>query len=565
MLSARTVRDEPVFLWIVSAWFCALLYFNPRILALAGAVDGFAAKAAVVLFVVCLDIFWLHAVYNVTMIVASAVLRKTETEPALPPPVFFPKTAVLYATRNDFRPECAESCVRLDYPDFRVFILDDGTTAFARAEVDRWAAGHPERVSVIRRDSCAGYKAGNLNHALRRLKDDFPYFAVCDADGLLPADFILKLLPYFEAHPDAAFVQAVQRANPRQSGAFGRALGHAVASHYRHFVKARNRFGFVMFYGHGALLKTSVWEEAGGFPEIVTEDLAFAAKARTLGYRGYYTERVACDEDFPPTFARLRTRSEKWIRGTGEFIKTGYAAFLRSRRVTWFEKLDVLIGALTHYQSLVMLVFLALLGAVLPVYYAHFRYPGSYFLMPVPHGKSALEYLAHIRYHIFWSPDFYLMMALTFLGPALPAILDLRRRPAALLRHLSASQFIFMASLVAEAAAALAFLTTGRARFRNTHDAAETAGRGWKSFHPNHPIVSGAEVLTGGVLLWMGLATRNLWFMVPASGLLAAPWVDRLDWDRAPGRLLAGVPFGIGALVFGLVSLDLAVSWSGAR
>ena len=64
-------KDEPVFLWIVTSWICALLYFNPRLLALTYAAPNFFAKICVVTFVLCLDSFWLFAIYNSTMIAVS--------------------------------------------------------------------------------------------------------------------------------------------------------------------------------------------------------------------------------------------------------------------------------------------------------------------------------------------------------------------------------------------------------------------------------------------------------------------------------------------------------------
>jgi cellulose synthase/poly-beta-1,6-N-acetylglucosamine synthase-like glycosyltransferase len=55
------------------------------------------------------------------------------------------------------------------------------------------------QMRVIRRPAGSpGWKAGNINYALRRLQaEGFTHFAVCDADGVLPKDFVKRTLQYF--------------------------------------------------------------------------------------------------------------------------------------------------------------------------------------------------------------------------------------------------------------------------------------------------------------------------------------------------------------------------------
>ncbi len=559
-------KDEPVFLWIIICWLCAILYFDPRLFALTYAAPNFLARICVVIFVLCLDIFWLYAIYNTTMILASLWLRRQTFEPDLPSLTDFPKTAILYTTRNDFRKEAVETYLDLDYPNFHIFILDDSTLPEYCLEVDQWSKKYPHNVTVIRRPDRRAFKAGNLNHALRQIQHEYPFFAVCDSDGPLPKKFIGSLLPYFKAYPDAAFIQTAQEHDPFQKDPFGQAMGPMVSQHYRYFVKTKNRFGFVMFYGHGALIKTEVWQKMGGFPELVAEDLAFAAKARELGYRGIYTERVTCSEDFPPTYGRLRIRTEKWITATSEFIKKGYASFFRARHIPWFEKMDVIISACSHYQTSIMLLFLLMLGTLMPTYYSNFRYPGSFLLMPVPQGKSVFEYLIHIRYHIFWSLDFYFMMALSILAPTIPAIIDLYKKPVRLFQYLALSNFVFMGSLVTEASAVIVFLLTGKAVFRNTHSHSAAKERQdliakFFSFHPNSGAVFLSEVLMGLVLFALGVQTKNLWFMAPAAAMVLSPLFYRTGW-KGWIKPFTAIPFLIGTLIFVLVSLDLWMCWS---
>jgi cellulose synthase/poly-beta-1,6-N-acetylglucosamine synthase-like glycosyltransferase len=48
-----------------------------------------------------------------------------------------PPVALLYTTCNDFVERSVRSCTEQDYPDHRVYILDDGTDPECRARIDR--------------------------------------------------------------------------------------------------------------------------------------------------------------------------------------------------------------------------------------------------------------------------------------------------------------------------------------------------------------------------------------------------------------------------------------------
>ena len=49
-----------------------------------------------------------------------------------------------------------------------------------------------------------GFKAGSLNNTLRTVATDAEFFAVADADSVLPPDFVRRLVPYFSADPAVA-------------------------------------------------------------------------------------------------------------------------------------------------------------------------------------------------------------------------------------------------------------------------------------------------------------------------------------------------------------------------
>jgi cellulose synthase/poly-beta-1,6-N-acetylglucosamine synthase-like glycosyltransferase len=146
----------------------------------------------------------------------------------------------------DFQAEAIATCLNQDYPDFHVFLLDDSTRPEFRAAVEGFHAQHPERTTLIRRATRQGFKAGNLNHALRGEAAAYPYFAVVDADERLPADFLRRTVPHLQSS-DVAFAQANHAPNPTQHSAFARQMGPTILPFWQVHCKPRNRFGFVIF------------------------------------------------------------------------------------------------------------------------------------------------------------------------------------------------------------------------------------------------------------------------------------------------------------------------------
>ncbi|GAG47004.1 unnamed protein product, partial [marine sediment metagenome] len=234
----------------------------------------------------------------------------------------------------DFVEESAESCVRQDYPAFTVYILDDSSDATCRRRVDSFASRYPDRVKVVRREGRRGFKAGNINHALSRVVTTEPLFALVDADEVLPPSFLRRMTPRLVADPTCGFVQANHRSNPNHASPLQRALGDGIDIHWRWYQPLRNRYGFVMLLGHGAIIRRRCWKHVGGFPELVSEDLAFAMRLREAGWRGQFVEDVIGYEDFPESIRAFRVRHMKWTRGTCELFSREFGRLLRSRRIS---------------------------------------------------------------------------------------------------------------------------------------------------------------------------------------------------------------------------------------
>lgn len=254
------------------------------------------------------------------------------------------RVAALYLTCDDFNANACESLTRQTGVDVRVFILDDSADEARRAEVDAWVAGR-HGVHVIRRGGRAGFKAGNINHWLRTCGGaaEFPFALAVDADEVVPPDFTSRLLAAIEP-TGAAFAQGCHEACPAVTP-FQKLLGLHVAAVWRYVTPARNLIGLPWMLGHGVLFRVAAIEEVGGFPEIVSEDLALTIALAERGRTGVAVPDATAWEEFPPTCAVYWRRLRRWITADTELVRTFLPRLWRSA-LPVLPKLDLTLREL---------------------------------------------------------------------------------------------------------------------------------------------------------------------------------------------------------------------------
>jgi cellulose synthase/poly-beta-1,6-N-acetylglucosamine synthase-like glycosyltransferase len=566
----RNWRPKPHFyLTILTLWALAVAWFHPQLATLPALGKTIWAKGALWFFVLFIDIAWGYAAYNIGVIVFGAwYARRTRGLPREEATTLErPAVALLYTTCNDFVERSVRSCVEQDYADHRVYILDDGTDPECRARIDRFAAAHPARVRVIRRADRRAYKAGNLNHALATFARE-PLFALVDADEILPPHFLKTLVPRLLSQPDCGFVQATHRCNPHTSSSLARDVGPGVDSHWRWYHPLRNDYGFVMLLGHGALVRRQTWCDADGFPELVSEDLAFALRAREAGWRGRFAEDVVCFEEFPENVRAFRVRHMKWTRGTCEFLLRETARLLRSRRITWVEKLDILLPTLNLPLSFLFFLFVLDANLVLTSLYGNIAtmtwvIGGRPWLVPVLRLNPAFDVLDRT--------DLYVVTLIALISPVLCFVIDMARQPRRLWTFLARSTALYGALGPLSSIGVVLFALTRRAVFHVTADRARLrthrdglAGRLRRSLlefarrsHPDDPLVQGIELVCGAILVSLACVTVQLPFLGLALGYLMLPVLHHVRWDWLPVQAAIQLPLILIVLGVALGSLSL--------
>ncbi|HXD30969.1 MAG TPA: glycosyltransferase family 2 protein [Pyrinomonadaceae bacterium] len=256
-------------------------------------------------------------------------------------------------TCDDFDQVACDSCFDQNYSSARFFICDDSAGNKCKDQVDEWAKAN-EKAIVIRRPNRSGFKAGNLNNVIASfVREEF--ILICDADEVLECNFVRSLLPYFD-RPDIGFVQARHCVSSLAVTRFAELLGRVTDIFFNYNLPLRNRFGFVSCFGHGVMIRRSVWQEIGGFPEMTSEDLAFASRALAAGYRGVYAEEVVAREAFPPSYTALLRKYRRVVEGTIEYFTREFPRLVRSPQATWTEKVDLFITYSSCFMGLVWMI-----------------------------------------------------------------------------------------------------------------------------------------------------------------------------------------------------------------
>jgi len=552
-------RKPYLFIFVFAIWGLLLIWFHPRLVSILEDSANTFQWLSLGYFIIFVEIAWLYGVYNISIVLFSIIDRaipanefvydKYAEMPAV-------RVAVLYTTCNDFIEESALSCIKLDYKKFKLYILDDSSNEEYKLKIDTFAKIYGDKVQVIRRKHRTGYKAGNLNNALAKYVTE-PLFAIVDADEILPPDFLRRMVPRLVSDKHCGFVQANHVCIKGEDNKLKKDMYLGVDIHWKWYQPLRNRFGFVMFLGHGALLKASCWKQINGFPEIVSEDLAYAIAIREHGYYGTFARDVVCKEDFPETVRAFRIRHIKWTRGTCEFLSHCMSGLVRSRNISLVEKLDILFPTINLPMTLFFFIFMVNSGIVMPlVMGTHqdvtFVISGVEYAFPM----ITLPDLFTKLYH--W--DFFTVTVITIIAPVLCFIFELHRQGRRLYTFLCHSTALYATLSPMTTVAVVGYMLTGKARFLVTGDkdnngiapdikskigTLQKLTQFFSETHPDHRGLRSAEFITGLFFLSVAIFTLQIAFIGLAIGFMLMPFMHSHGWEHPIAKILVWLPFSL--------------------
>lgn len=266
-------------------------------------------------------LYWLAISYFAAYPIVTSIIWITtsfffrvrwEKEQVAPVLTRYPTVSVLIPAHNEALTieGALKAAIAIDYPDYEVVVVDDGSTDATRAIVEKYVTNG--RVRLITKNQNEG-KAMALNDALPCLNGEI--ILIMDADAEPVPDILRYLLPHFE-HARVAAVTG----NPRVKNV-DTFLARLQLIEFTSIVSLLRRsqriWGRIMTVsGVVAAFRKSALLEVGGFsPEMPTEDIELTWKLQKNFWDIRYEPHALVWMTVPSSLSGLISQRRRWSRG----------------------------------------------------------------------------------------------------------------------------------------------------------------------------------------------------------------------------------------------------------
>jgi cellulose synthase (UDP-forming) len=240
------------------------------------------------------------------------------------PAAQLPSVDILIPTYNEERTVLERTIVgalALDYPNFTVWVLDDGR----RPWVAELAA--TKGAKYLTRDDNEHGKAGNINAALPRVKADL--VAILDADFIPRRHFLWRTIGFFR-NLSIACVQTPQYFFNKDPIQTNLTLGDRWADDQRLFfdviLPSRDAWGAAFCCGTGCLIRRSALDAIGGIAtDSVCEDMLTSIEFKRRGFETICLREELCIGLAPESVTAYFIQRARWARGQIQilFVRNG--------------------------------------------------------------------------------------------------------------------------------------------------------------------------------------------------------------------------------------------------
>ena len=292
-----------------------------------------------------------------------------ESRTAVLMPIYNEDPATVFASIETMVRAVAEA--GLEIVDF--FVLSDTQDkAIAATELSLFAqvqARLPEGPSLFyrRRAENTGRKVGNLLDFCQRWGRDYDYMVVLDADSLMGAGAIGKLIGLMDANPRAGIVQTIPYAVGRET-AFGRFQQFSARLYTPLLVEGLTFWqqGDGNYWGHNAIIRIAPFIEHCKLPvlpgrepfggEILCHDVVEAGLMRAAGWQVWVLpETMESYEAVPANLVDFAGRERRWCQGNLQ-----HSGVLPDRRLRPIGRFHLAYGIMHYVAGPVAALFLAL-------------------------------------------------------------------------------------------------------------------------------------------------------------------------------------------------------------
>ncbi len=228
--------------------------------------------------------------------------------------------------------------------------------------------GAEGRLFYRRRRVNLNFKSGNIADFLRRWGRRYRYMVVLDADSLLSAGTIVKMVQLMEREPNVGILQTAPTIINGES-LFARVQQFANRLYSNLFATglAAIQLGDAAFWGHNAILRVQPFMEHCGLRRlrgfglfrgaIMSHDFVEAAYMGRAGYEVWLEPGLGHSfEESPPSISDELARDKRWSKGNLQHLWI----LLFGRRLRLAHRLALLNGIMAYLASPLWLAFLIL-------------------------------------------------------------------------------------------------------------------------------------------------------------------------------------------------------------
>ncbi|MEO5950476.1 MAG: glycosyltransferase [Candidatus Saccharimonadales bacterium] len=278
-------------------------------------------------------------------------------------PSFKPNVAVYITVcgePTDIVEETVKAVLKMDYPTYSVYILNDGFVAnrdnWKEAEVlaDKYG------IKCLTRKKPGGAKAGNINHALSKTKE--PFVVIFDADHVPKHSFLAKMMGYF-TDEKVAFVQSPQYYKNHNENMVTGGAWDQQALFFGAILQGKDSSNTAFMCGTNMILRRKTLLEAGGMSETsIAEDFLTSLLIHEKGGKSIYVGEVLAEGLAPEDFLSYYKQQFRWARGSLEVVFRFNPFFRKS--LTLSQRIQYLSSASFYLSGLIVF-----LNAVMPLIY----------------------------------------------------------------------------------------------------------------------------------------------------------------------------------------------------